>query len=438
MSEEAVHSSGEADIATTTLEAQVRRVDFDYEPFDPRFSGDPIPFYRQLRDRAPVYRTTRGYWVVSRYDDIREIQQKPALFSSAAVGAELLGVGQEIDPSVPVAQLAAGLPVDLAELMAAPLIVATDPPRHTELRGLVNRAFTPKRAMEWDDKIRAYTREFLDGIDATSRWDVVSRLAMPLPYAAICGILGLRSDDRARFRAWSELVLGASHGTDRQSPQAQTRMLTMMREFILFFDPLMAERRRHPGSDMISDLVRAEEAETLSNVEVLMFILALMVAGTETSMKLIGNMVVSLLEHPDQLKLLQDDPALLPGAVEETLRFRAPIHFSIRTPVEDVEFRGQRIRPGEIVVLAIGSGNFDETRFADAERFDITRDARTHMTFGYGIHHCIGAHLARREAIIAIEAILPDLHRWRLAEGEVRREDHHAGIGYEKIGLAPC
>jgi cytochrome P450 len=413
-------------------------LDFDFEPFDPRFSADPVPYYKQLRKRAPVYRTAKGYWVISRYDDIREIQQQPQVYSSSAVGQELLGVGQRLDPSVPVAELAADLPVSLEEVMNAPLMVATDPPKHTQLRSLVNRGFTPKRAKEWDEKIQTYTAEFLRGVTAQTAWDVMSTLAMPLPYAAMCGILGLENEDRAHFKAWSDIVLGAAHGEDRGSAVAQTRMLTMMREFILFFHRLITERRKSPGSDLISDLVRAEEAETLNTVEVLMFILALMVAGTETSMKLIGNMVVCLQRHPDQLRLLQSNPALLSGAVEETLRYHAPIHYSIRTPVTDVEFRGHRIRPGEIVCLVIASGNFDETHFSDPERYDISREARTHMTFGYGIHHCLGAHLARREAIISIGTILPDLHRWRLGEGQVQRESNHAGIGYRRVGLVPC
>ena len=413
-------------------------LDFDYEPFDPRFSEDPVPFFKALRDQAPIYRSKRGYWVISRYDDIREIQRQPQLFSSEPVGAELLAVGQSMHPSVPMAELAKDLPVDLHEVMNAPLMVATDPPKHTELRALVNRAFTPKRAKEWDEKIKRYTEEFLGGVTPVSRWDLVSTLAMPLPYAAMCGILGLKPEDRPKFKEWSDIVLGAAHGGDRGSPKAQTRMLTMMREFILFFEPLIRGRRTNPGEDVISDLVRAEEAEHLTTVEVLMFILALIVAGTETSMKLIGNMVLCLQRHPEQLKLLQENPALLPGAVEETLRYSAPIHYSIRSPCREVEFRGHVMKPGEIICLVIGSGNFDETRFPDPERYDITRDARQHMTFGYGVHHCLGAHLARREAIIAIEAILPDLGRWRLAPEEVVRENNHAGIGYEKIVLAPC
>lgn len=412
-------------------------LDIDYEPFDPRFRENPYQYYKLLREKAPIYRSPMGYWVISRYDDVREIQSQPKLFSSAAVGKELLGVGQNIHASVPVEALAAGLPVDLRELMDAPLIVATDPPKHTNLRALVGRGFTPKRALEWDVKIKAYVEEFLHCITPQSSWDVMSTLAMPLPYAAVCGILGLRNEDRPQFKTWSDVVINAAHGNDRGTPEAQLRMLTMMREFILFFDPIFKERRANPGADLISDLVRAEDADNLTTVEVLMFILALMVAGTETSMKLIGNMVACLLENPEQLKLLQADPALLPNAVDETLRFRAPIHFSIRTPVEDVDFKGHRIKPGEIICIAIGSGNYDEKYFPNPERYDITRDARNHMTFGFGVHHCLGAHLARREAILAIGALLPQLHHWRLPDQPLEREENNAGIGYKQVPLIP-
>jgi cytochrome P450 len=412
-------------------------LDFDYEPFDPRFRENPYQYYRQLREKAPIYRSPMGYWVISRYDDIREIQQAPELYSSAAVGKELLGVGQSLDPSVPVAELAAGLPVNLQDLMDAPLIVATDPPKHDELRRLVSRGFTPKRAMEWDVKIRAYTEEFLAGVTPDRGWDVISTLAMPLPYAAVCGILGLKNEDRPLFKQWSDVVINAAHGNGRGSAEAQTRMLSMMRAFILFFDPIIAARRANPGADLISDLVRAEEGGTLTTVEVLMFILALMVAGTETSMKLIGNMVACLLENPEQLKILQDNPALLPNAVDETLRYRAPIHFSIRTPLREVEFKGQRIKPGEIIAIAIGSGNYDEKHFPNPEKYDVSRDAKSHMTFGYGIHYCLGAHLAKREAIAAIGALLPRLHQWRLPEEPLEREENNAGIGYKHIRLRP-
>jgi cytochrome P450 len=189
---------------------------------------------------------------------------------------------------------------------------------------------------------------------------------------------------------------------------------------------------------MISDLVRAEEKETLSNLDTLIFIMSLMVAGNETTTNLIGNTIVLLLENPEQLAKVQAQPALLKNAIEETLRYRSPVQFSIRAPVVDVELGGQAIRKDEPMVLVIGAANRDQRKYSNAEQFDVTRDTtRAHFAFGHGIHFCIGFHLARREAMVALGAIVPRLHEWSLPAAPLKRIDSNLVYGYQAIPLVP-
>lgn len=408
-----------------------------YEPFDARFREHPEWHYAELRSRAPVYRSPKGYWVISRYDEIQSILRDPITYSNSIVGKEALSLG-EIDPSIPLAEICAGMPVDPAQLMATAHLVASDPPKHTSLRRIVNKAFLPKRLGQWDEYIRAATTEFLSDVDSARPWNLVSTLAMPLPVSVICHILGGERQHRSDIKRWSDVIIHSAHGAQRGTREAQLQMLLMLRDFSNYFMPLIEARRRAPTEDLISDLVRAEENESLSNLESLMFLLNLMVAGNETTTNLIGNAVLSLLEHPEQLARLQAQPSLLSNAIEETLRHRSPVQFIIRSPAVDVELRGQLLRAGEPMCLLIASANRDPDKYPDPERFDVGRElSNSHVAFGQGIHSCLGLHLARREAHIALGALLGRLHEWRLSDRPLARVDSSLIYGFESIELVP-
>jgi len=406
-----------------------------YEPFDARFREEPERYYERLRTEAPVYRSQAGYWILTRYDDVQAIFRQPSLYSSAIVGREALSQAKGGDISL---EDAAGAPVDLIGLLATPNMVSTDPPRHTELRRIVNRAFLPKRLEQWDDYIAACTAECIASVHEGEPWDVVTQLAMPLPVSVISRILGIGRERRADVKRWSDTIISTAQGDQRGTAEARMRMLRVLREFSECFVPIIEDRRKNLQNDMISDLVRAEEEQTLSMLDTLTFIKSLMLAGNETTTGLIGNTIVLLLRNPDQLAKVQADPGLLKNAIEESLRFRSPVQFSIRTPTEDVSIRGATIHRDEPIVLVIGSANRDPEAFPDPARFDVTRGVGgKHLAFGHGIHTCIGFLLARREAAAALGAILPRLHQWRLSDVPLKRIESNFVYGYQEIQLIP-
>jgi len=409
----------------------------EYEPFDPRFRDDPERHYAMLREQMPVYRSPHGYWVITKFEDVQSVYGNPVIYSSAIVGKEAMTQGESGSAELPSA-LTEGSLVNLAELIATPSIVSTDDPKHTELRRIVNRAFMPKRLAQWDDYIASAVAECATNIKTGRCWDLVSQLAMPLPVSVISLILGVERERSGDIKRWSDVIITTGQGAERGTPEAQLRMLRMLRDFSDFFIPKINERRENPRDDMISDLVRAEEKETLSNLDTLIFIMALMVAGNETTTNLIGNTIVLLLQHPDQLAKVQAQPELIKNAIEETLRFRSPVQFSIRAPVVDAELGGQTIRKDEPMVLVIGSANRDPGKYSNPEQFDVARDTnRAHFAFGHGIHFCLGFHLARREATVALGTILPRLHEWKLAEAPLTRIDSNLVYGYQSIPLIP-
>lgn len=408
-----------------------------YEPFDARFREEPERYYARLRAEAPVYHSPAGYWVLTRYDDVQSVFRQPTLFSSAIVGREALSQAI-MGADNPLPEAGGAAQVDLQGLLATPNMVSTDPPRHTELRRIVNRAFLPKRLAQWDDYVAACTAECIAGVNDVEPWDVVPQLAMPLPVSVISRILSVGIERRADIKRWSDTIIATAQGEERGTSRARMRMLRVLREFSECFVPIIEDRRKSLQNDMISDLVRAEEEETLSTLDTLTFIKSLMLAGNETTTGLIGNTIVLLLQNPDQLAKVQADPGLLKNAIEESLRFRSPVQFSIRTPTEDVRVGGATIRKDEPIVLVIGSANRDPEAFPDAERFDVTRDiGGKHLAFGHGIHTCIGFLLARREAAAALGAILPRLHRWSLADAPLKRIESNFVYGYQAIPLIP-
>jgi cytochrome P450 len=276
----------------------------------------------------------------------------------------------------------------------------------------VNRGFTPKIVADLEPRIRQVTEELVDAIVERGETELIADLAMPLPVTIIAEMLGVDPAHKEDFKRWSDWIV-----TDFlvEIPQDVHEAYERdMEEFKTFFDAAVELRKQEPTVDLIGVLVRAGAESALSAEEVLAFIVLLLVAGNETTTNLIGNAIIALLDNPDQLAMLRWDPALIPNAVEEALRYDAPVQFLFRRVAKAVELSGTRIPEGSLCMVIFGSANRDERRYADSERFDVTRDASGHVAFGHGIHFCLGAPLARLEGRIALEALinrLPDLRR---------------------------
>jgi cytochrome P450 len=372
--------------------------------FPPELQRNPYPIYQMMREHQPVlYLEPMNLWMVFRYDDVRTVLSDHGRFSS------------RYDQMVPGAEGAAKGP--------ASSLITSDPPRHTQVRSLVTRAFTPKAVAALEPRIEAITNELLDRVVPSGELDLIHDFAYPLPVIVIAELLGIPAADRDRFKHWSDEVVASADalvggGMGAQSAQANAEMYS-------YFRAIIAERRRSPREDLISALLAAEiEGERLNEADLLSLCWLLLVAGNETTTNLIGNAVLTLLEHPEELARLKANPELLPSAIEETLRYRSPVQFMFRTTTAEVELAGRTIPARSLVVASIGSANRDEARFPEAERFEIGRDPNPHIAFGQGIHFCLGAPLARLEGRVALEAILrrlPELRRVNDAELEPAR-----------------
>jgi len=383
-----------------------------YNPFAPEVREDPYPFYKALRDEAPVHRVEPfGFYAVSRYEDVMGVLRQPELFSSTAIQSFLLGGmlrgADQMDP-------------EERELFESPILIATDPPEHARMRSLVNRGFMPRRIAALEPRIREITRRALDRIDPDG-FDLVRDLAVPLPVTVIAELLGVDPERMEDFKRWSDAIVTAISGT---TPESRERVLGQRGQFRHYFKEVIERRRREPRDDLVSVLIRAEEdLGALTPVQILGFTVLLLVAGNETTTNLLGNTMQALLRHPDQLEKVIADPALVDGLVEEGLRYDSPVQALVRSPNRDVELRGVEISKGSIVLVLFASANRDERQFADPDRFAVTRDRRGHVAFGFGIHYCLGAALARLEARVAFEELLSRFRRFELLEERVERLD---------------
>jgi len=355
------------------------------------------PLYAGLRRAAPVARTQlpSGHhaWLVTRYDDVRQV------LSDARFSRNLLYAGAPC-----VIQ-----PGDFSTGERS--ILNLDPPDHTRLRRLIATAFTARRIEGCRDRIEAITADLLDRMGgARPPVDLLEEFAFPLPTAVICELLGVPFALRERFRVWSTTIVTPFDHTPEQVLAAQRDGVADMRA-------LIAEKRDHPTGDLLSDLVHAHDNDDrLSEDELVDLTTQILLAGHETTVSLIGTGVYLFDRHPDQLALLKARPDLLGPAVEEIMRFDGPADASLlRVATEDVEIAGTTVRRGEAVLAMAGSANFDETRFPDPERFDITRAGAAHLGFGHGIHFCFGAPLARLEAQVALDALYARFPGLRLA-----------------------
>ncbi len=360
-----------------------------YNPLSVRMTQDPYPVYDKLRARDPVHRSRlMNAWVFTRYADVDAILRDHRHFSN------------ELRKSEPSPRKGAAVPAPDDDDM-----LFLDPPDHTRLRALVNKAFTPKAVNALEPRIRGILAALLDDIDNPAGFDLIEAVAHPLPVIVIAEMLGVPPEDRAQFRVWSDrrarVIEPTISAREREVAAAAAEALDA------YFRPIIAARRAAPQDDIVSALAHAEEeGDTLTEREMLTMLRLLLVAGNETTTNLIGNGMLALLRHPDQLTKLRDDPSVIPSAVEELLRFDSPVQTDFRRTIADREVNGFPVQRGQNIVLLIGTANRDPAMFEDPNRLDVGRRECHHLSFGRGIHHCLGAPLARLEGRIVLEMLL--------------------------------
>ena len=370
-----------------------------------RAVADPYSHFACLREAAPLYRDERlGAWLVLRYDDVR------AAFRDSRLSADRVSPYFE-------RRRANGHPEREGATfeVLTRWIVFTDPPRHTRLRKLVDYAFRPRAVERMRGWIASLVDELVEELGDEREFDFMERFANPLPVRVIGDLFGVPRENRSDLTRWSEdiltLVFGAMHSADRHE-----RAERSLREFSGFLRGVIAERRTHPGEDLVSDLVAAEErGDVLEEEEIVATCVLLLFAGHETTRNLLANGLKAILEHDAARTALASDPSGMPGAVEESLRFDGPTKAMWRQVVEPVEYGGQRIEPGERVLLVQASANRDPRRFEAPETFDVARGANRHVGFGYSIHYCLGAAIARLEGSLGLGAFLKRFPRASLA-----------------------
>lgn len=350
---------------------------------DPKFRRDPYPLYRRLRDEAPVCnRGPAGSTLVSRYHDVHFVLRNPEIFSSQVMR------------------------------IADSTLLGADPPKHTRVRRVATRAFSPQWAASLEDGIRAISARLVDQMVSRGDCDIVDGLAGPLPLQIMQGILGLGQERMEDMKRWTQAVI--TRATGNPNPQTQGALARTEAEFDAFLDTLIADRTSAPTTDLVSALLHgADRDDCLAPEEVRSFVRLLLLAGNETTTNLIGNAVLALLRHPEELLRVQSDLSLVPGLVEEVLRYDAPVQLLTRQSTREVQLSGISIPAGARVLALVGSANRDGRRFDDPDRFDVGRKPENHLAFGTGIHYCLGAMLARREAAIALELLLSRAKRLR-------------------------
>jgi len=361
-----------------------------FNPMDPEFLADPYPMYHRLRTEDPVHHSPLGFWVLTRYEDVVAVLRDPRLAKEALAAFVAARFGTTIPP---------GLGLSMLD---------RDPPDHTRLRSLVSKAFTPRVV----EVLRPHIQQIVDGLLAKVHddhaMDLIEQFAYPLPVIVICEMLGVPVADHERFKGWG-LDIARGLDTILLPPDSEVgkRSMTARRALADYFRGLIAERRASPRGDLLSALIAAEEAgDKLNEEELLATCILLLVAGHETTVNLIGNGTLALLRHPDQMRKLQADPALIGNAVEELLRYDSPVQRTARIASVDAEVGGQPMPKGTMVITALGAANRDPAQFPEPDRFDASREPNRHFAFGSGVHMCLGAVLARMEGTIAIGRLI--------------------------------
>ena len=350
---------------------------------------NPYPAYDQMRRASPLLHVPAfDAWLLFDYEGVKQALNDHEAFTSR-VGPEWL--------------------------------LFSDPPRHTKLRALIMRAFTPGVVASLEPRIRELSRELLDQVIERGEMDLAADFSVPLPMKVIADMIGIPFADRPRFNRWSDAILALSYGLvgDQEEADSQRDFGAVTAEMNDYLTSMIAQRRAAPKNDLLTRLIETEvDGEHLTQKEILGFFQLLLVGGQETTTNLINNAILCFLDNPDQFDGLKASPELLPSAIEEVLRYRSPFQWTIRAPRRDIHMHGQVIPAGKRVLAIMGSANHDPQQFRDPERFDITRDPNPHIAFGHGIHSCLGAALARLEGRIALGDLLERLKGFELAGSE--------------------
>ena len=376
---------------------------FFREAMSPAFREDPYAYYERFRGPQPLLRVADTIWFALGHADVTTLLRHPRLSTDESRAAT--EVGQDEDNN------------------RKRSLLFMDPPDHTRLRGLVARAFTPRRIEDLRLAAQAIAAELIDAMTGrTGPVDLIQSFAYPLPVRVICALLGVPPEDEATFTAWSRGVARSVDPSVLRTPEIDAAIVEARQGLSTYLGDLLAERRRAPGDDLLSALAAVDvEGDRISAREVVALAQLLLVAGHETTVNLIGNGVLALLRAPEQLALLRQSPALVGPAIDELLRFDGPVQITQRVVLEDMDVVGCPVKAGDEIMLVLGAANRDPAAFADPHRLDVTRDARRHVAFGGGIHHCLGAALARMEGQIALSALLDRFERIELAGTPTRR-----------------
>ncbi len=403
---------------TTTQRAVGEREPVEFDPFSATFFEDPSDVYRRLRDEAPVYFSERyGFWALSRWEDVASAHKDVAAYSSS-FGTDLHLLS---DPGS----------------IEYKMILFMDPPDHDRMRSLVSRVFTPRAVSQLEPMVHRVISGFADAIDSDG-FDLVQQWAAPFPVEVISEMLGIPAADRQQIRRWIDIMLHREEGSIHPSEEAEAAGL----ESGLYFYELVQDHRAHPADDMTTSLIEAEvergdgAVTHLDDVEIAGFLSLLAGAGAETVTKLVGNAAVLFARHPDQWSMVVDQPETIPGAVEEVLRYLPPAQYNGRFMLESRTIGDVTIPAREPVLLLTGSATRDERHFDRPDDFDITRPPSLALGFGYGIHSCLGAALARMESRIALAEMARRWPRYQVIETDLRRVTMSNVAGYSHVPVA--
>jgi cytochrome P450 len=381
-----------------------------FNPYSYEFHDDPFPVYRRLRDDAPAYHDDAlGFWALSRYDDVVSALHDPDTFCSR-------------------------FGITLEEGNPLPMMLTTDPPEHTALRRLVSRAFTPRRVADLEPAIRALSSEYLDGLRSSAAADLIVDYAGPLPMDVISRLLGVPDGDQEQLRGWSDALLHRDEGDKDVTPAGIEAAYQLYKYFAAF----VADRRADPGADdLAAALVAAEnEGEHLTDDQVVGFLFLLIIAGNETTTKLLGNCLLALQRFPGERAKVIADPRRIPDAVEEILRFEGSTQAMARTLTRAVELHGEVMPEGDKVLLLLGSANRDERIWDRPDVYDIDRMWPTHhLAFGHGIHVCLGAALARLEMRVSLEEFLTRFPDYEIDADALERVHSGNVRGYSRMPI---
>ena len=389
--------------------------DVYYDPYDAAINADPYPTFKRLRDEAPIYHNERfDVWALSRHAEVEKALVNWATFSSARSDIlEIVQSGMELPPGV---------------------VLFEDPPLHTMHRGLMSRVFTPKRMAALEDQVRAFCASCLDPLVGNDRFDIVAELGVVMPMRVIGMLLGIPESDQTAVRDKSDAFLRTEAGQPMELEQDAIANGDMFAEYVEW-------RSKHPSDDLMTALLNAEfddetgTVRTLTRTEVLTYTQVLAGAGNETTGRLIGWLAKVLAEHPDQRRDLVEDRSLIPAAIDETLRFEPTGPHVARYVARDVEYHGTTVPEGSAILLLVGAANRDERRYERPDEFDIHRTDGQHLTFGYGLHYCLGANLARLEGRVALDELLSRFPEWDVDYDNIELATTSTVRGWESMPI---